>query len=191
MAGMNLPVAMADESFRSTAPEFVHPGMLLYFENRFYDVTNGFLNLEYELLSGPTNASSSIGWNRGTTLVIDWRVDAALLGTTAEFVIRTTVVASSFVTTNVVRIPVVAPPPIHSLVLSNNLPVLTVTNLPVALGYEIQTASSVTASNWVVLATTSYYSPYTRFVDLSATNQVARFYRLRPVTYTCYTSSCP
>ncbi len=180
-------------SFTSTAPAVVHPGMWIYFQARALDSAGGSFGFEYELLSGPTNVMTFTGNDRGVqTLVFDWQVSASLLGTTPEFFIRVSSPGDpSLLVTNVLRIPVVAPPPIHSLLLSNNLPVLTVTNLPVALSYEIQAATSVTASNWTVLTTTPYYAAQTRFVDTSATNHVARFYRLRPVGYTCNTVNCP
>ncbi len=186
-------MAKADDYvFWSTAPAFLHPGMQIFFETQVYDVTNDFQDLKYELLSSPTNVSASVGWDRGATLVMDWRVDAVLLGTTAEFVIRTTAMEdASFAVTNVLRIPVVDPPALQALRLSNGVPVLKVTNLPVKLSYQIQAASSVVASNWAVVAATAYYSSSTEVLDLSATNQVARFYRLRPVPYACYSSSCP
>ncbi len=187
------PVGQADDYvFRSSAPAFLHPGMEIFFETQTYDDTDRFLNFQYELLSSPTNVSGFIGWNRGATLVMHWRVDAVLLGTTAEFIIRTTATEdASFAVTNVLRIPVVAPPLLQALRLSNGVPVLKVTNLPVALSYEIQAASSVVASNWTVVAATAYYSSSTEVMDSSATNYIARFYRLRPVPYACYSSSCP
>jgi hypothetical protein len=185
--------ADAEISFSSTGPEFVHPGMWIFFEARADDPVSDPFNSDYELLSAPTNVTAFMGYNRGVpVLVFGWGVSASLLGTTGEFIFRVSSEADpSLLVTNVLRIPVVDPPPIHSFLLSNNLPVLTVTNLPVAFSYEIQAASSVTTSNWVVLTTTPYYATHTRFVDTSATNHAARFYRLRPVSYACYTVSCP
>jgi hypothetical protein len=185
--------ADAEMSFSSTAPALAHPGMVIFFEADAYDPDTDSFALDYELLSAPTNATAFIGSNRGVrVLVFDWRVSPSLLGTTAEFTFRvSSAAAPTLYFTNVLRIPVVTPPPIHSLQFSNSQPVLTVTNLPVAISYEIQAASSVTASNWAVLTTTPFYAAQTRFVDTLATNHATRFYRVRPPGYTCYTANCP
>ena len=177
----------------STNWPVAHPGTEIFFQVEPAGVLRGSPDASLELLSAPPNVMASLGTDRGLpVLVIQWHVSADLLGTNATFVVRATdLLNPSLHTTNIVEFAVQDPPPIHSIQMSNGLPVLTLTNLPPTAGYQIEFASSVPSTNWTLLATTAWHAPAARLVDLSAPSLGARFYRLRPVPVACSTSSCP
>ena len=177
----------------STAPAVAHPGTELFFQVQATGLDPESYDFDYELLAAPTNTTAWPYSDRGTSvLVIHWPVSENLLGTNAAFIIGATDRQNpSLRTTNVVLIAIQNPPPIHSIQMSNGLPVLTLTNLPPTAGYRIEFSSSIPSTNWTLLATTAWHAPSARLVDSSASGLGARFYRLRPVPIACFTSGCP
>ena len=137
----------------STAPSVAHPGTELFFQVQATGLDPESYDLDYEVLAAPTH---TVAWpysDRGApVLVLHWTVSESLLGTNATFVIRATDRQNpSLRTTNVVLIAIQNPPPIHSIQMSNGLPVLTLTNLPPTAGYRVEFASSIPSTNWIWL----------------------------------------
>lgn len=155
----------------SSVPQWVYPGTVVFFPV-------GGADASYQLMPPVSNRwVEPIGWSASNRWSLTWWPSRLEVGTTQAMVVRATN-AAGFSATNVYMVPVFEPPPIRLVSISGGVPLLEASPVRTNRVYEVLGSKDMT--NWGVLWRMAVTNPVWQGVDLTATNDPWRFYRLQP-----------